>query len=89
MQMGCTTLASKDISTKSDRLPANNADIVLLVGAERTPENIQSEESVGRLVLSLQKNFQYCYEKELNSNLGLNTELFFYFGVTQKGVIHL
>lgn len=87
-QTGCTTLASKDNSTKSDRLPANNADIVMLVGAERTPENIQSEESVGRLVMSLQRNFQYCYEKELHSNPSLSTELLFYFGVTQKGIIH-
>ena len=83
-QMGCTTLASKDISATSGRLPANNANMVLLVGAERTPENVQTEESIGRLVLSLQRNFQYCYERELNSNPGLNTELFFLFWSDSK-----
>ncbi len=87
-QVGCASLASKDLSVKTDRLPANNAGIVTILGVERTSENIQSEESVGRLILSLQGNFGYCYEKELNSRSGLGVELFIYFGVTQKGLIH-
>ncbi len=86
-QLGCASLGSKDLSAKTDRFPANNADVVKILGVKRTPENVKNEELVGGLILSLQSYFAFCYEKELNSNPRPSSELFFYFGVDQKGTI--
>ncbi len=86
-QLGCSSLVSKERTANVDRLPAKISDIVKLIGAERSAENIKTEESVSAVILTLKRNFQYCYERSLSSNLPYSVELFFYFEVTKVGLI--
>lgn len=86
-QTGCSSVNTKDHSSNTERVPANDTKVVTLIGFERSVENIQSEEIIEGLIVSLQNQFRYCYERELTSNPGLQADFFFYFGVTQKGLI--